>query len=110
MARSLYEHPGLILALRAAREWGVRPTKFLRWSARDRIMAQALIAYESQVDPETGLPMFIAEDSDRRFVVDEHMNRAAAVLHGARKNSGDDVKPGVTFRVIDGGLLDDKDE
>ncbi|MCL2594684.1 MAG: hypothetical protein FWD83_04100 [Promicromonosporaceae bacterium] len=54
---------------------------------------------------ETGIPLHIATDPDRRFAVAETLDNAAAVLEKARWEPGGDA-PGLRLTVIDKGQID----
>jgi len=75
-----------------------------KWDRRDQILAQALLTYEGSIG-DHGLPTWIAQDPHRKLMIDELTDEASALLENAQKDA--QPAPGLRFRVIDGGLLDD---
>lgn len=65
----------------------MRPTKYLRWSARDRSLAEALLTHQDSLNG-IGIPTWIAQDPTREFVVDEVVDGAMAALDEAREEYG----------------------
>jgi hypothetical protein len=89
-----------VLALRAARAWGVPPTTYLRdWSTRDRGLAEGLLLHEAGIGPH-GIPLRIATDPDMDgwFDVEERVDYAQAALDQWRAEQKDPI-PG-TYPVL----------
>ena len=85
IATALERKPGIVLALRAARAWGVPPTEYLKaWSTRDRALAEGLWLYEAGMGPH-GIPMLRATDPDADgwYEVDARQTRTGGVPRGA---------------------------
>lgn len=114
MARALHDLPGLVQALRAARAWSERPTRYLgyskgrAWSSVDRALAEGLDYYEASLNP-LGIPAWIARDPDRKFTVDEAVDQAMAVYEEAQEEmrKGESATPGLILGVIDLGPSED---
>lgn len=78
----------MVLALRAARAWGVPPMTYLReWSTRDRGLAEGFLLYEQSVGPH-GFPMRLATDDDMDgwFEVEERTDYAQAEIDRWRES------------------------
>lgn len=107
MARALRDLPGLILALRAARAWGARPTQYLggseggRWTPVDRALAEGLVHMEETTGPH-GIPMEDAMDpeSDGWWTVRESVDYAQAAIDRYWAEHPD-PEPGVRVVVED---------
>lgn len=61
----------------------MRPSKFLRWPARDRRLAEALLSYEDGLCPGCGAPRDHAWDprAEGEYEAEEHTCVACAVRH-----------------------------
>lgn len=85
----------------------MRPTRYLdRWSARDRGLAEGLLLYEDSLNA-AGLPPHIAQDPDRKFVLDEQHDHAMAVLEREQQREDHKPEPGVRLTVLPQGFLTD---
>ena len=95
----------MLLELKAARDWKVRPSEFRKWSHRDRLQAMALLMHETDVGP-CGQPhsktLDPARDLDGWFDVkaDRICPACAALEEFRRDNSPEDLAPGVVVQVI----------
>lgn len=82
----------------------MRPTKYLRWSRRDRGLAEGLIFYEEALGSH-GIPTWLSQDPERVFEVDEVVDHAAAALDEAREEyeRGKGSNHGLRLIVVDRG-------
>ena len=74
--------------MRAARDWGVPPTRFLHeWSSRDRSLALALSVYEDE-GYASGVPNKVATDPDSNghIVAVPYVDERAAAIERAQQN------------------------
>lgn len=80
----------------------MRPTKYLKWSARDRSLAEALLTHQDSLNP-LGIPTWIAQDATREFVVDETVDGAMAALDEAREeySRGEGKNYGLQLLVVE---------
>jgi len=60
--------------------------------------------YESSLN-DLGYPSWIAQDPDRKFVLDEITDETVALLEKAQKT--EQLNPGVRLRVVDKGPIED---
>lgn len=67
--------------------WLDLPNPGEAWGARDRSLAEALTVHDQSLN-EAGIPSWLARDPERRFVVDEVVDGALAVLDEARDEMG----------------------
>lgn len=77
--------------------------KYLRWSARDRSLAEMLLVYERSLNA-VGIPSWIAQDPEREWVPDEVVDGAMAALekHQAglrRADVGEDGLAGLRVQI-----------
>jgi hypothetical protein len=94
----------MLLELRAARDWKVRPSEFAKWSHRDRLQAMALILHEGDIGP-CGQPhsktLDPARDLDGWFDVKaDRVCPACAALEEFRRNHAEGLDPGVIVQVV----------
>lgn len=77
--------------------------EYLRnWSARDRGLAEGLIAYQDSIGPH-GIPWRLAldDDMDGWFEVEQHTDYAQAALDRFRQDRGSsDAEPGARLFVM----------
>jgi len=86
---------------------GVHSKKPHKWTVRDRILAMAIRVYDGSIG-EHGLPSHIAQDANRRFVVEELWDEAANVLAKEQeKMQQSKPEPGTRLIVVDKGEYDD---
>ena len=86
---------------------GIHEKKPNAWTARDRVLAQAIETFDRTLT-ESGLPWHIATDPNRKFGLEEHQDNAAALLETERKKrEGRPDAPGLRVSVVDLGPLPD---
>lgn len=87
--------------MRAARDWGVPPTRFLHeWSPRDRALALGLSAFEDGYYMGFPVEDVYDEDSEGHYVIVEKVNQVDAAIERFQKKQKDPT-PGARLVAYD---------
>ena len=74
--------------------WQADPAKHTQWTDWDYALAEAYRTKENFTDPATGQPLWLAEDPEVYWELGHRKSHAAADLHKAQQEVGDE--PGHT--------------
>lgn len=93
----------MLMELKVARAWRVRPSELAHWPMRDRVMASALLLHEDRIGP-CGHPHDVSVgDMEGWYEVDDSRVcwACAARDQYLKDHSESGLPPGVLIRVVD---------